>query len=65
MLDLLFEASSQTLLEVAVDPKRLGAQIGFLSILHTWSSNLLPHYHIHAVVPGGGLSADHKRWIQA
>lgn len=62
-LDLLFEASSQTLLEVAADPKRLGAEIGFLSILHTWASNLLPHYHIHAVVPAGGLSADHQRWI--
>jgi hypothetical protein len=63
LLDLLFEASSQTLLEVARDPKRLGAEIGFLSILHTWSSNLLPHYHVHCVVPGGGLSADHQRWI--
>ena len=62
-LDLLFEASSKTLLEVAADPKRLGAEIGFLSILHTWSSNLLPHYHIHCVVPAGGLSADHRRWI--
>jgi hypothetical protein len=61
--DLLFEASSQTLLEVAADPQRLGAQIGFLSILHTWSSNLLGHYHIHCVVPAGGLSADHQRWI--
>jgi hypothetical protein len=63
LLDLLFDASSQTLLEVAADPKRLGAEIGFLSILHTWRSNLLPHYHIHCVVPGGGLSADHQRWI--
>src|ERR1035437_5705953 len=63
LLDLLFETSSQTLLEVAADPKRLGAEIGFLSILHTWSSNLLPHYHIHAVVPAGGLSPDHQRWI--
>jgi len=62
-LDLLFDASSQTLLEVARDPQRLGAEIGFLSILHTWSSNLLAHYHIHAVVPAGGLSADHQRWI--
>jgi hypothetical protein len=62
-LDLLFQASSQTLLEVAADPKRLGAEIGFLAILHTWSSNLLPHYHIHCVVPAGGLSADHQRWI--
>jgi len=63
LLDLLFEASSQTLLEVARDPRRLGAEIGFLSILHTWSSNLLPHYHVHCVVPGGGLSADQQRWI--
>jgi len=63
LLDLLFEAISQTLLEVAADRNRLGAEIGFLSILHTWSSNLLPHYHIHCVVPGGGLSADHRRWI--
>src|ERR1035441_2328935 len=61
--DLLFEASSQTLLEVAADPKRLGAEIGFLSILHTWSSNLLGHYHVHCVVPAGGLSLDHQRWI--
>jgi hypothetical protein len=63
VLDLLFECVSQTLLEVAADPRRLGAEIGFLSILHTWSSNLLPHYHIHCVVPGGGLSTDHQRWI--
>ena len=63
LLDLLFDASSQALLEVAQDPERLGAEIGFLSILHTWSSNLLTHYHIHAVVPAGGLSADHQRWI--
>lgn len=62
-LDLLFEASSQTLLEVAADPRRLGAEIGFLSILHTWSSNLLGHYHVHCVVPGGGFSDDHQRWI--
>ena len=62
--DLLFEASSQTLLEVAADPKRLGAEIGFLSILHTWSQNLLGHYHVHCVVPAGKLSADHRRWIR-
>ncbi len=61
--DLLFSASSQTLLGVAADPKRLGAEIGFLSILHTWSQNLLSHYHVHSVVPAGGLSPDHQRWI--
>ncbi len=62
-LDLLFAASSQALLEVARDPKWLGAEIGFLSILHTWSQTLLGHYHVHCVVPGGGLSPDHQRWI--
>ena len=61
--DLLFAASSQALLEVAADPRRLGAQIGFFSILHTWSSNVLLHPHIHCVVPAGGLSSDHQLWI--
>ena len=60
---LLFSASSQTLLEVAADPKRLGAEIGFLSILHSWGSNLLLHPHVHCVVPAGGFSPDHQRWI--
>ena len=63
LFDLLFDTSSQTLLEVAADPRRLGAEIGFLSILHTWSSNLLGHYHVHCVVPAGGLSPEHQRWI--
>jgi hypothetical protein len=61
--NLLFAASSESLLEVAADPKRLGAEIGFFSILHTWGSNLLLHPHIHCVVPAGGLSPDHQRWI--
>jgi hypothetical protein len=60
---LLFEATAATLLEVAANPKRLGALIGFLSILHTWGQTLQPHPHIHCVVPGGGLSPDHQRWI--
>ena len=61
--DLLFSASSQTLLEVAADPKWLGAEIGFLAILHTWGSNLMLHPHAHCVVPAGELSPDHQRWI--
>jgi len=61
--NLLFAASSETLLEVAAEPNRLGAEIGFFSILHTWGSNLVLHPHIHCVVPAGGLSADHQRWI--
>src|SRR6478609_2367068 len=53
---LLFEATAATLLEVAANPKRLGALIGFLSVLHTWGQTLQPHPHIHCVVPDGGLS---------
>jgi hypothetical protein len=63
LYDLLFRASAATMLEVTKDPKHLGAEIGFLSILHTWGQNLLPHPHLHCVVPAGGLAPDHKRWI--
>lgn len=52
---LLFRAASRTLLQLGKDPKRLGAQLGFLAVLHTWGQNLLHHPHIHCVVPGGGL----------
>jgi hypothetical protein len=62
---LLFEASADTLLEVAADPRHLGAQAGLFSILHTWGQTLQPHPHIHCVVPGGGLSPDHTRWISS
>jgi hypothetical protein len=61
---LLFQASAAALLEVAADPRHLGAQIGFLSVLHTWGQNLQHHPHVHCVIPAGGLSADHTRWIQ-
>jgi Putative transposase/Transposase zinc-binding domain len=63
LYDLLFRASAATMLEVAANPKHLGAEIGFLSILHTWGQNLLLHPHVHCVIPAGGLSADHTRWI--
>lgn len=62
---LLFRASAQTLLEVARDPKRLGAEIGFFSVLHTWNQKLQHHPHVHCVVPAGGLSPDHSRWIDS
>jgi hypothetical protein len=60
---LLFEASAETLLQVAADPEHLGAEIGFLSILHTWGQTLQRHPHVHCVVSGGGLSLDRQRWI--
>jgi Putative transposase/Transposase zinc-binding domain len=59
----LFDAIAQTLLEVAANPKRLGAKIGFIGILHTWGQNLCLHPHVHCVVPGGGLSPDDSEWI--
>ena len=61
--DLLFTASTQTLLAIASDPKHLGAEIGGIGILHTWGQNLLLHPHIHCVIPAGGFSPDHRRWI--
>jgi hypothetical protein len=62
---LLFRASAETLIEVARDPKRLGAEIGFFSILHTWNQKLQAHPHVHCVVPAGGLTPDHSRWIDS
>jgi len=61
---LLFQASARTLLEVAADPKHLGAEIGFLSILHTWGQNLHLHPHLHCAIPAGGIAPDHTRWIR-
>jgi hypothetical protein len=60
---ILFRAASQTLMTIAKDPKHLGAQIGFLAVLHTWGQNLHLHPHLHCVVPGGGLSIDGQRWV--
>jgi len=61
--DLLFHATAETLLEVAADPKHLGARIGFFAVLHSWGQNLLFHPHLHCLIPAGGLSPDHTRWI--
>jgi len=60
---LLFRASAATLLEIAADPKHLGAEIGFLGVLHTWGQNLLLHPHVHYVIPAGGLSPGHDAWV--
>jgi hypothetical protein len=63
--DLLFQTVSKTLLELGKDPGRLGAQMGFTAVLHTWSRDLHYHPHIHCIVAGGGLSFDSDRWIPA
>lgn len=62
---LLFHASAATLLQVAQDPRHLGAEIGFFSVLHTWSQKLTLHPQVHCVVLAGGLSPDHTRWISS
>jgi len=62
---LLLRASAETLMEVARSPRRLGAEIGFFSVLHTWNQKLLLHPHVHCVVPAGGLSLDHTRWVRS
>ena len=63
--DLLFKASSETMLTIAADPKHLGARIGILSVLHTWGSALTHHPHVHMIVPGGGFSLDGKSGSRA
>jgi Putative transposase/Transposase zinc-binding domain len=59
---ILFRAAAETLRTIAADPKHLGAEIGFLAVLHTWGQTLRYHPHLHCVVPGGGLSCEGQRW---
>ncbi len=63
LYDMLFRASKETLLEVAEDPKHLGAKIGCVGVLHTWGSDMAFHPHIHFIVPGGGLSSGRDQWV--
>ena len=58
-----YQATAETLRVIAADSKHLGAEIGFIAILHTWGQNLLHHPHLHCVVPGGGPSPDGQRWV--
>jgi hypothetical protein len=62
--NLLFSAAAATCLEVAGNPRHLGADIGILAVLHTWGQNLLLHPHIHCVIPAGGLSPDRTQWVR-
>jgi hypothetical protein len=62
--ELLFRASAATALEVAADPRHLGAEIGMISILHTWGQNLLLHPHVHCLIPAGGFSVDRTGWVR-
>lgn len=62
--DLLFRASAETLLQVARDPRHLGASIGFFGVLHTWNQKLEHHPHVHYVVPEGGIASDGTHWVR-
>ena len=59
---LLFDSASATLKQLAADPRHLGAQIGFMAMLHTWNQKLGFHPHLHCIVTGGGLSEENRRW---
>ncbi len=65
IFNLLFHASAETLLEVARDPRHLGAEVGFFSVLHTWNQRLLFHPHVHCVLAAGGLAPDRGSWIRS
>ncbi len=65
LYDLLYRTSAATMLELARDPKHMGADIGFLGVLHTWGQNLEHHPHVHYIVPAGGLALDGSRWIDS
>lgn len=58
----LLRESAATLQDVAANPKYLGAELGILTVLHTWGRQLQYHPHVHCVVPAAGLTADRLRW---
>jgi hypothetical protein len=64
LYELLFRSVAATLLEVAANPKHLGAEIGFLCVLHTWGQTLIHHPHIHCVLPAGGFAPGRSRWVR-
>ena len=61
---ILFQATAESLQSIAADPKRLGANIGFFAVLHTWGQTLTHHPHVHCVIPGGGLAPDRRSWVR-
>src|SRR5205809_679497 len=61
---LLMKAAADALQKLAKDPRYLGARIGALSVLHTWTRAMLFHPHVHMLVTAGGLSSDHSSWIE-
>ena len=65
LYDLLFKAAAETMLNIAADPRHLGARIGITAVLHSWGSAMTHHPHVHMIVPGGGLAMNRKQWISS
>jgi hypothetical protein len=65
LYNLLFQAASQALLALARGYRRLGAEVGFTAVLHSWTQDLLFHPHLHIVATGGGLHASGVRWVSS
>lgn len=63
MYGLLFRAVSETITELTLDPKHLGAATGLICVLHTWGQNMMEHPHLHCIMPAGGLSCDREHWV--
>jgi hypothetical protein len=63
LYELLFRSAAAALMEVAADPKHLGAEIGFLCVLHTWGQTLIHHPHVHCVLPAGGFAPGRTCWV--
>lgn len=63
VFDALFSAAAATLQDLARDPQRLGATLGFTAVLHTWTRELAFHPHLHCVVTAGGLAPSRDHWI--
>ena len=60
LYNLLHRCCVQTLLELSADKKWLGATPGIIQVLHTWNQEIGYHVHMHCIISGGGLTADHK-----
>jgi hypothetical protein len=63
--DIAFKASAESMQKLALDPKYIGGQIGFMGVFHTWKRDLNIHPHVHYLVPGGGISKDKTEWLPA
>jgi hypothetical protein len=60
--NILYRAANDTLQQLSLQDKWLGARIGCIAVLHTWGQNLNDHPHLHCIIPAGGLRTKDLRW---